>query len=89
MIDSWSGLKWSDRDAAEAEGAVAMPVTVRSRTWGSMIAIQADAELDRFTAIAMERAAVAVGLGLMRGGEEAELRARSRGNLMSSSWPAA
>lgn len=82
VIDSWSGLKWSDRDAADAEGAVAMPVTVRSRTWGRVIAIQVGAEFDRFTAIAMERAAVAVGLGLMRGGEEDELRARSRGDLM-------
>jgi purine catabolism regulator len=82
VIDSWSGLKWSDRDAAEAEGAVAMPVTVRRRTWGRVIAIQAGSEFDRFTPIAMERAAVAVGLGLMRGGEEDELRARARGNLM-------
>jgi purine catabolism regulator len=82
VIDSWSGLKWSDRDFAEAEGAVAMPVTVRRRTWGRVIAIQAGVEFDRFTPIAMERAAVAVGLGLMRGGEEDELRARSRGNLM-------
>ena len=82
VIDTWSGLKWSGRDAAEAEGAVAMPVTVRDRTWGRVIAIQAGTEFDRFTPIAMERAAVAVGLGLMRGGEEDELRARSRGNLM-------
>jgi purine catabolism regulator len=82
VIDSWSGLKWSDRDFAEAEGALAVPVTVRRRTWGRVIAIQAGNEFDRFTPIAMERAAVAVGLGLMRGGEEDQLRARSRGNLM-------
>ena len=82
VIDSWSGLKWSGRDSGEAEGALAMPVTVRSRTWGRVIAIQTDNDFDRFTPIAMERAAVAVGLGLMRGGEEEELRARSRGNLL-------
>src|SRR5690606_41612628 len=46
------------------------------------IARRTDAEFDRFTPIALERAGVAVGLGLMRGGEEAELRARSRGNLL-------
>jgi len=55
---------------------------VRGRSWGRVIAIQADSEFDRFTPIALDRAAVAVGLGLMRGGEEAELRARSRGNLL-------
>lgn len=82
VIDAWSGLKWSGIDSAEAEGAVATPVTVRGRTWGRVIAIQAGSEFDRFTPIAMDRTAVAVGLGLMRGGEEDELRARSRGNLM-------
>jgi purine catabolism regulator len=82
VVDAWSGLKWSGHDSAEAAGAVAMPVTVRNRTWGRVIAIQTGTDFDRFTPIAMERAAVAVGLGLMRGGEEDELRARSRGNLM-------
>ena len=82
VVDSWSGLKWSGEGTGQAEGALAHPVTVRSRTWGRVIAIQTDSEFDRFTPIAMERAAVAVGLGLMRGGEEDELRARSRGNLL-------
>jgi purine catabolism regulator len=82
VVDSWSGLKWSGSGTGDAEGAVAMPVTVRNRTWGRVIAIQAENGFDRFTPIAMERAAVAVGLGLMRGGEEDELRARSRGNLL-------
>jgi len=82
VVDSWSGLKWSGEGTGQAEGALAMPVTVRSRTWGRVIAIQSESEFDRFTPIAMERAAVAVGLGLMRGGEEEELRARSRGNLL-------
>lgn len=82
VVDTWSGLKWSDRDPGQAEGAMAVPVMVRGRTWGRVIALQTDGEFDRFTPIALERAAVAVGLGLMRGGEEAELRARSRGNLL-------
>ncbi len=81
VVDSWSGLKWS-ADGTEADGAMAMPVTLRGRTWGRVVAIQTEHEFDRFTPIAMERAAVAVGLGLMRGGEEKELRARSRGNLL-------
>lgn len=82
VVDSWSGLKWDGEDSDQADGAIAHPVTVRNRTWGRVIAIQTDSEFDRFTPIAMERAAVAVGLGLMRGGEEDELRARSRGNLL-------
>ena len=82
VVDTWSGLKWSERDPGEAEGAVAAAVLVRARNWGRVIALQTDEEFDRFTPIALERAAVAVGLGLMRGGEEAELRARSRGNLL-------
>lgn len=82
VVDSWSGLKWTGEGTGQADGALALPVTVRSRTWGRVIAIQTDSEFDRFTPIAMERAAVAVGLGLMRGGEEEELRARSRGNLL-------
>lgn len=82
VVDTWSGLKWSDRDPGEAEGAMASAVIVRGRSWGRVIALQTDSEFDRFTPIALERAAVAVGLGLMRGGEEAELRARSRGNLL-------
>lgn len=82
VVDTWSGLKWSDRNHAEAEGALAAQVMVRGRNWGRVIALQTDGEFDRFTPIALERAAVAVGLGLMRGGEEAELRARSRGNLL-------
>jgi purine catabolism regulator len=82
VIDTWSSLKWSGKDSRDAAGALAMPVTVRGRTWGRVIALQADDGFDRFTPIAMERAAVAVGLGLMRGGEEDELRARSRGSLL-------
>jgi purine catabolism regulator len=82
VIDTWSSLKWSSGDSREAAGALAAPVTVRGRTWGRVIALQVEREFDRFTPIAMERAAVAVGLGLMRGGEEDELRARSRGNLL-------
>jgi len=82
VVDSWSGLKWDGQGTGQAEGALALPVTVRSRTWGRVIVIQTDNDFDRFTPIAMERAAVAVGLGLMRGGEEEELRARSRGNLL-------
>ncbi|HTU15851.1 MAG TPA: PucR family transcriptional regulator ligand-binding domain-containing protein [Solirubrobacterales bacterium] len=82
VVDSWSGLKWAGEGTGDADGALAQPVTVRSRTWGRVVAIQTDSEFDRFTPIAMERAAVAVGLGLMRGGEEEELRARSKGNLL-------
>lgn len=82
VVDSWSGLKWSGEGTGQADGAVALPVTVRGRTWGRVVVIQTDTEFDRFTPIAMERAAVAVGLGLMRGGEEEELRARSKGNLL-------
>lgn len=82
VVDAWSGLKWSDRERSQADGATAAPVMVRGRTWGRVIALQTDSEFDRFTPIALDRAAVAVGLGLMRGGEEAELRARSRGNLL-------
>jgi PucR family transcriptional regulator, purine catabolism regulatory protein len=82
VIDAWSSLKWDDQGSHEAEGALATPVTVRRRTWGRVVAIQSSRGFDRFTPIALERAAVAVGLGLMRGGEEEELRARSRGNLL-------
>jgi purine catabolism regulator len=82
IIDTWSSLKWTGRETVEAAGALAMPVTIRGRTWGRVIALQTEGEFDRFTAIAMERAAIAVGLGLMRGGEEDELRARSRGDLL-------
>ncbi|HNC14808.1 MAG TPA: PucR family transcriptional regulator ligand-binding domain-containing protein, partial [Solirubrobacterales bacterium] len=65
VVDTWSGLKWSDRNHAEAEGALAAQVMVRGRNWGRVIALQTDGEFDRFTPIALERAAVAVGLGLM------------------------
>lgn len=82
VVDTWSGLKWPDRNSGEADGAAAHPVLLRGRNWGRVIALQTDNEFDRFTPIALERAAVAVGLGLMRGGEEDELRARSRGNLL-------
>ena len=82
VVDTWSGLKWPDRNSGEADGAAAHPVLLRGRNWGRVVALQTDNEFDRFTPIALERAAVAVGLGLMRGGEEDELRARSRGNLL-------
>lgn len=82
VVDTWSRLKWSRRDPGEAEGASAVQVMVRGRTWGRVIALQLESDFDRFTTIALERAAVAVGLGLMRGGEEDELRARARGNLL-------
>ncbi|MCO5316755.1 MAG: PucR family transcriptional regulator [Solirubrobacterales bacterium] len=82
LVDTWSRLKWSRQDPGEAEGAMAVQVMVRGRTWGRVIALQMESGFDRFTTIALERAAVAVGLGLMRGGEEDELRARTRGNLL-------
>lgn len=82
VVDTWSRLKWSNRDPGEAEGAQAVQVVVRGRNWGRVIALNLESEFDRFTPIALERASVAVGLGLMRGGEEDELRARARGNLL-------
>lgn len=82
VVDTWSRLKWSRRDPGEAEGARAVQVMIRGRTWGRVIALQLESGFDRFTTIALERAAVAVGLGLMRGGEEDELRARARGNVL-------
>lgn len=82
VVDTWSRLKWSRQDPGEAEGAMAVPVMIRGRTWGRVIALRLESDFDRFTTIALERAAVAVGLGLMRGGEEDELRARARGNLL-------
>ena len=82
IVDAWSALKWPEGMSGDAEGAIALPVTVRGRIWGRVVALQVEGEFDRFTSIAMERAAVAVGLGLMRGGEEDELRARTRGNLL-------
>lgn len=82
VVDTWSRLKWSNRDPGEAEGAQAVQVMVRGRNWGRVIALKLESDFDRFTPIALERAAVAIGLGLMRGGEEDELRARARGNLL-------
>jgi len=82
VVDTWSRLKWSRQDAGEAEGAMAVQVMVRGRNWGRVVALQIESGFDRFTMIALERAAVAVGLGLMRGGEEDELRARARGSLL-------
>ncbi len=82
VVDTWARLKWSRQDPGEAEGAMAVQVMVRGRSWGRVIALQMESGFDRFTTIALERAAVAVGLGLMRGGEEDELRARARGNLL-------
>lgn len=82
VVDTWSRLKWSRQDSADAEGAQAVQVMVRGRNWGRVVALQIESGFDRFTTIALERAAVAVGLGLMRGGEEDELRARARGNLL-------
>ncbi len=82
VVDTWSKLKWSSRDPGEAEGALGSQIMVRGRNWGRVIALKLESDFDRFTPIALERAAVAVGLGLMRGGEEDELRARARGNLL-------
>lgn len=39
VVDTWSGLKWSDRNHAEAEGALAAQVMVRGRNWGRVIAL--------------------------------------------------
>lgn len=81
VVDTWSRLNRSSGEA-DAEGAKSVQVMVRGRNWGRVTVLKLESEFDRFTPIALERAAVAVGLGLMRGGEEDELRARARGNLL-------
>ena len=79
---------WTDVHRAEGRGEVAggaeiVDVRLMESSWGRLIALAIDDPLDDFDRAAVERAAIAVAIGLLGQQHEEHLRARSRGAFLS------
>lgn len=77
---------WAIRQGSSAgdRDAVSMPVMARrGRVWGRLLALELDSPLDDFGRAAVEGTVPLVALGLLRGGQEALLRVRERGNFLA------
>ena len=71
-----------DRGDTSGRGWVAAEVRVRGRPWGQVIALELDSAVEEHDRIAVQRAAVAVGLELLYEQHEEQLRARARGTFL-------
>ena len=66
-----------------AEGMFAAEVRLLDSSWGRLLALALENPLDDFDRVAVERAALAVAIGLLAQQHDEQLRARSRGAFLS------
>ena len=69
--------------ARAAEGMFAVEVRLLDSSWGRLLALAIENPLDDFDRVAVERAALAVAIGLLAQQHDEQLRARSRGAFLS------
>src|SRR3954447_10248038 len=79
---------WADAHRAEArgelaEGMFAAEVRLLDSSWGRLLGLALETPLDDFDRVAVERAALAVAIGLLAQQHDEQLRARSRGAFLS------
>src|SRR4029078_5457361 len=79
----WADVHRAEDRGESAEGVFAVEVRLLDSSWGRLLALQMENPLDDFDRVAVERAAIAVAVGLMAQQHDEQLRARSRGAFLS------
>src|SRR3954453_19692638 len=82
-LSAWSDVHRAEDRGEAAEGLFAVDVRLLDSSWGRLMALALENPLDDFDRVAVERAALAVAIDLLGQQHDEQLRARSRGALLS------
>ncbi len=82
-LSAWTDVHRAEDRGESAEGMFAVEVRLLDSSWGRLLALALENPLDDFDRVAVERAALAVAIGLMAQQHDEQLRARSRGAFLS------
>src|SRR3954447_20630465 len=82
-LSAWADVHRAEDRGEAAEGMFAAEVRLLDSSWGRLLALALENPLDDFDRVAVERAALAVAIGLLAQQHDEQLRARSRGAFLS------
>src|SRR3954451_2562438 len=82
-LSAWADVHRAEDRGECAEGMFAAEVRLLDSSWGRLLALALENPLDDFDRVAVERAALAVAIGLLAQQHDEQLRARSRGAFLS------
>ena len=82
-LSAWADVHRAEERGESAEGMFAAEVRLLDSSWGRLLALALENPLDDFDRVAVERAALAVAIGLLAQQHDEQLRARSRGAFLS------
>jgi len=82
-LSAWTDVHRAEDRGETAEGVFAVEVRLLDSSWGRLLALSLEKALDDFDRVAVERAALAVAIGLLAQQHDEQLRARSRGAFLS------
>jgi purine catabolism regulator len=82
-LSAWADMHRAEDRGEVAEGMFAAEVRLLDSSWGRLLALALENPLDEFDRVAVERAALAVAIGLLAQQHDEQLRARSRGAFLS------
>ena len=82
-LSAWTDVHRAEARGESAEGMFAAEVRLLDSSWGRLLALALENPLDDFDRVAVERAALAVAIGLLAQQHDEQLRARSRGAFLS------
>src|SRR4051795_6024733 len=82
-LSAWADVHRAEARGEAAEGVFAADVRLHDSSWGRLLALALEDRLDDFDRVAVERAALAVAIGLLAQQHDEQLRARSRGAFLS------
>src|SRR4051795_11859594 len=82
-LSAWADVQRAEDRGEAAEGMFAAEVRLLDSSWGRLLALALENPLDDFDRVAVERAALAVAIGLLAQQHDEQLRARSRGAFLS------
>jgi len=82
-LSAWADVHRAEGRGESAEGMFAAEVRLLDSSWGRLLALALENPLDDFDRVAVERAALAVAIGLLAQQHDEQLRARSRGAFLS------
>src|SRR3954465_205797 len=81
-LSAWADVHRAEDRGEAAEGMFAAEVRLLDSSWGRLLALALENPLDDFDRVAVERAALAVAIGLLAQQHDEQLRARSRGAFL-------
>src|SRR3954453_21286410 len=82
-LSAWADVHRAEDRGEAAEGMFAAEVRLLDSSWGRVLGLALENPLDDFDRVAVERAALAVAIGLLAQQHDEQLRARSRGAFLS------